>query len=193
MANVNLLALYQRTFGYVATPFSKSGIAAVVPVGSAFANEDLQAAPPKEFNSVFGSPIFMPVQIEIPGLKWKLPNEPVVTINQVRRIVETEIDSADGSFKELFSNGDFDIKIEGIIADEDFTTDQYPADEVRKLRQIVEYKGSCKIYCDMLSLWNITQIAIYSFDLPAVPGSPSSTGYVITAKSDKNYDLEVKS
>lgn len=193
MANFNLLQLYNRAFGYVATPFQQNGASAFVPLGSAFDVQDLGERAPREFNSIFGTPIFMPVVLEIPGLKYKLPNEPVVTINLTKKIVETEIDSNDGNFLEGFSLGNYDVDIDGIVVDENnWGAEEYPEEDMRKIRQILEYKGSVKVYCKQLSLFNINEIAIFGSSFPAMPGEPSVAAYKITAKSDRNFDLEVK-
>lgn len=192
MAEVNLLTLFQLAFGYVRMPHNRSGIAAVVPSASAFNQEDEITVELKEYNSVFGQPIFMPVVLEIPGLKWKCPNEPVVTLNVSKRIIETEIDSNDGTFKEGFSLGDYEVDIDGIIVNELDAGERYPEEEVAKLRRIVEYKGSVKVYCDLLSIFNINDLAIFSMTMPPMAGQPSVAAYSLKCKSDRNIDLEVR-
>jgi hypothetical protein len=192
MAEVNLLTLYKLAFGYVSSPHSKSGIAVSVPEASSFNPDNLGTVEFKEYSSVFGTPIFMPVVLEIPGLKWRCPNEPVVTIDLNKRIIETEVDGQNGTFKEGYSLGDYEIRIDGIIVNELDAQERYPNEEVAKLRRIVEHKGAVKVYCELLSIFNVNEIAVYSMGLPAVPGEPSAAAYTLTCKSDGNYDFIVK-
>src|SRR3989337_696518 len=129
--NINLLRLYQQTFGYVALPFARSKVAAVVPEASAFAKiaaKDLGAVQ----RSMLGTPMFMPTTLD--GIQ--LPNEPIVTIRGGKKVIETEFDGNDGSFKEIFTLRDYNIEIAGIAVSDN--PDEYPTDIMRQIRELCE-------------------------------------------------------
>jgi hypothetical protein len=161
--------------------------------------EQIQAADYKfiQKSSMLGTPIIMPVKIQISAAgqelqMYDLPDEPVVEIKSSKKIVETEIDGQDGTFKELYSLGDYSITIRGIITNTDFNDDSYPEDVVRSLRTIYELKHHVKVSCPLFSLFNIEYLALTSFDLPYVEGSVGMQPYEFMALSDKDFKLELK-
>lgn len=156
----------------------------------------------KERMGMMGTPYTMPMKFDD---NW-LPLEPIVTVSRKKRIIETELDDIDGSFKEGFSNGDYDITITGTIIDEAvLEAENYPEKEVRALKSLlnrtVKYDangnilkgiGSIKVYHPILNLLGIFNIVIYEFSLPQVAGANTIQNYTITAKSDINRELELK-
>lgn len=142
---------------------------------------------PTELLSYMGTPIHLPLTLE----DFRLPNEPLITLTVSKRIVETELDSMDGTFKEEFALGDYEINIKGILIDE-ANPDQLPENLIRNLRRIVEKKGALKCSNKLLSYFNIDRLVIYSCTFPETVGSLEMVPYELTCKSDKEWDLELK-
>jgi len=186
MAVVNLLSLYQRAFGFVARPSSLTYSAVNVPINSSLFNDlNIPEVKASEMSDI-GTPIFLPCTID----DYKMPNEPIINISGSKKIIETDFDGQDGTFKEIFSLNDYSVQISGIAVSEN--EDEMPEEDIRQIRKLAEKRGSSKIVNDLCSIYNITEIVIYDFDFPTVPGEMSSQGYVLKCKSDKSLNLEVK-
>lgn len=195
MAEFNIPELYRRAFGYVAYPYFPNNTTDEVKELPAYETGDVSSFR-AEKTSLLGTPLFMPVQMQIsdPGKPVEmiyLPNEPIVEISGSKNIVKTPIDGNDGTFKELYAMNDYVTTIRGIAVQED-GTDEYPDKIVRQLRTICELKGSVKIVCKLLTYFNVDLVAIESFEFPALEGSPGVQPYVINCISDKVYKLELK-
>ncbi len=78
---------------------------------------------------IFGLPVFMPVVLEPldESINALLLDDAIVEISRTKNIVTTMVQGRDTSIKEFVNNGDFIIKISGILASGDFS---YPKDKV---------------------------------------------------------------
>jgi hypothetical protein len=151
----------------------------------------------EEKSSYLGTPIVMPLKMQITPRNtaiqmWDFPNEPLIEINNQKKIVETEIDGQDGTFKELYSLGDYNITIRGVAVKDSDEDEDYPEDIVRKLRTINELKNHLQVSGPLFSLFNIKYVSIYSFNLPRIEGAPSMQPYEFMCKSDKVFDLQLR-
>ena len=191
MANLNLLEVYQRAFGYKGIPRIGLAQTAIVPESSAL--NDIETV--KDFsgdtdfskqNSFLGTPYFMPCKI----FGIQLPNEPVITIKGSKTIIETPIDGNEGTFKEHYALGDYGITIQGVCVLEE-NSDEYPEAQVRSLRRIIEEKTGLDVVCKLLSYFDIKHLAIKSFDFPSIEGAPGMQPYTLECASDKYFDLEL--
>lgn len=193
MAKVDLLQLYQKAFGYKGIPAIGVHQTAIVPKGSKLNKIDTVKSFSEDntgkFNrtlSTLGTPFFMPCKIN----GFQLPNEPIITIKGNKTIIETPMDGDEGTFKEQFSMSDWQIHIKGLcILDED--SDEYPEEQVRSIRNLIQKKTGLDVVCRLLSIFNIDHIAIYDYDFPAIEGSPGIQPYELQCKSDKYFDLEL--
>jgi hypothetical protein len=148
-------------------------------------------------SSYLNTPIVMPLKLQIsakgePVELFQLPNEPIVEIRSIKKIVETEIDGQDGSFKELYSLGDYAITIRGVAVDENYDNEDYPEELVRKLRTINELRHHLEVVGPLFTLFNIKYLAIREFNLVPQPGAISMVPYEFICSSDKEYKLELK-
>ena len=191
----NLLNIYNRAFGtnFIAGRYSNGVEPVVVPTPELYSSM-VANSPVGELESYIGTPMLMPTKL---GLWW-LPAEPIVKIGINRRIIETELDNVDGTFKEGFSNGDFEVDIMGVIIDQgDINSENLPEKNLRTLKKYIlqsegKEKGSIEITNKLLNLFGIYNIVIYSFKIDPVPGEIGMLKYSITAKSDFNRKLIIK-
>jgi hypothetical protein len=151
----------------------------------------------KDRSAYLNTPIMMPLKVQIsakgePVEYYTFPNEPIVEIRGSKKIVETDIDGQDGTFKELYNLGDYQITIRGIAVDEDYTREEYPEEIVRKLRTVYELKHHLEVVGPLFTLFNIKYISINDFSLVPQAGEISMAPYEFSAKSDKEYKLELK-
>lgn len=198
--------LYDQQFGQVgkkgsiqkvANYFSPIGIPRLdaqplnyIPFGSALEEPvDTGELPPEAVQNSYGVVIHLPLKMG----GYLLPNEPRLTIRSKKTIIETQIDSNDpalqGTFKELFSVGDWEVTIQGIVFNDDNEND-IPEREIRKLRQLYLKRESLEVENRLLEIYKITRLAIYDFDADDMPGQINAQAYVFKCKSDNLWNLE---
>lgn len=187
MADYNLSDLYNAAFGYVAKPIP-TGLRGGAPTAMANRTDQLERQTIRRGKEgLYGTWIAMPVKLG----DMELPNEPLVSITLAKLIVETSIDGNDGTFKENYSNGDYQVSIRGIVIDED-DPDGYPEDIMRQLREVIERRTHVPITCDLTTLFNITHLAIRGVEFPVKEGSLGAQPYIITASSDREFKLKYR-
>lgn len=190
MQEFNLIDLYNKAFGYnfIAGRYTTGPDKVIVPEGSQFSTKtrpDLKG----EWESVIGTPILMPTQI---GLYW-LPLEPIISMKLSKKIIETELDNVEGTFKEGFTNGDYDITIQGIaVYENSLEPEEMPEQALRTIRKYVEKNSRLPITNKLANMFGVDHIVIYDFDINQVPGEFTAWSYSITAKSDKYIPLIIK-
>lgn len=195
--DLRILDLLRVSFGYKRLYYLP--IVNRTPKGIKSKYEGLTAIDAKveQRNSFLNTPIIFPLKMQISAKgeeleMWQLPNEPIVEIRGSKRIVETEIDGQDGTFKELYSLGDYQITIRGVAVDEKYDNEDYPEDLVRKLRTIYELKHHLEVSGPLFTLFNIKYLTIKEFNLVPNPGEQSMAPYEFIASSDKEYKLTLK-
>lgn len=186
MAALNLTSAYLRTFGFTALPYAGLDAQTRVTEAEAFTAEaDISARP--EETGLLGTPIHLPLRLG----GFKFPGEPLVELSMQRRIVVTDIDGNDGSFKELYSNGDVQVTIRAILVNDD-DPDAYPEDLVRALRNVLEERKHVAITNRLTAMFNVEHVAIESWSFPAVPGELGMQGVEIRALSDREFALNLR-
>lgn len=184
---IDLTALYQAAFGYQGRRYFVDTKKLSTDSGSDYELNDTRQSNPEGLKSLLGVSFFMPVYLD----GYKLPNEPLVTVTGGNRIIRTDIDGNEGSFKERWCKDDYRITIRGIAINED-NFDVYPEEQLRQIRKLCEKGQAVQVDCDMLSIFNISLLAIEQHNYPALEGSPGMQPYEITAYSDKEFELELK-
>lgn len=187
MATINLIDAYQKAFGGAYNPVST--IAVVPPAGILSGILDGTARETPTINvdrqSVLGTPIHFPCKIG--GVA--LPNEPLIRVTGMNRMVRTPLDGKNGSFKELFSLDDYEVSIKGIAVNEE-NPDMYPDKIIRQIREICE-GGDAEVTCKLLSFYNIKRLAFEKWDFPPMEGVIWQP-YEIKCYSDEPFELELK-
>ena len=115
----------------------------------------------------------------------------IVNVDSQKSLVITQVQGRDYSCKELVSNGDVNIQVNGCITS--LYPDVYPTEEVKKLRQILRYKGVIEVNNIILDNWNIEKIIIKDFNFPQEEGGKAMQRYSFTAVAVQPVTLsEVK-
>jgi hypothetical protein len=137
--------------------------------------------------SVLGTPIFHPLTIN--GVE--LPNEPLITLQGRNEIIRTRIsgNTQRGTVKELIGEDDYVISVKGFAVNMD--SDDYPEEEMRKLRQLKEFKEHMPVVSPLLTLFNINYVVLEDIQLPGVEGYQAIQGYELKLYSDDPYELEL--
>ncbi len=179
--------LYFRLYGYVAPPFPalgdlKSQLLPSNPLGT------INALVEQYKKTTIGTEMLMPLQLGIPQQEpWEVPTKPIVSIKGGNRIVRRYPNRSKkgGSVKERWSSDDYTITIKGALIN--FKEDSYPESQVKRLREVCEYKGDIKVENTLFRIFGIERIAINSFDIPFTQGLPVQS-YTINAHSDQLFD-----
>lgn len=185
MAQFDLSQLYRAAFGYV-------GSYGTISHGTEVTKADPYGALPGGVTrggepGLLGSIIHLPLKLDdVP-----MPNEPLISVSGRKHIVTTEIDGQDGTFKELYSMGDYSIKIQGILVNDD-DPDNYPEAQVRELRRIIELRRHVKVSNAITGYFNIAHLAIESYDFPAMPGQIGAQAYELNCISDRDFQLVLR-
>jgi hypothetical protein len=178
----NIEQLYKMAFGYVGLPF---------PLGS-FSRERLSTSLDSIVksiigkNDVYGKPYFMPVRL---NGTW-LPNSPTMSITRQKRIVSTVVAGKSGTIKELISADDFKLQIRGFAIN--FESNDYPYDDVQKIKELEQINKSIEIFSDLTVMFEINNVVIESFNLPEIVGLQNVQPYEFSLVSDDDFDVIVK-
>lgn len=111
-------------------------------------------------------------------LVWYDPTA-LVSINSDRNLIITRVQGRDYSRKELISNGDIEFTVSGHILSN--MPEVYPAQDVQKFIQIMQYKGIVKVNNLILDQFNIDGIVIKDFSLAPKEGYKSQQDYSFSA------------
>lgn len=187
MDRFNLPELYTNAFGQIAGKVFILDPVVRVPEAKGV-NQLTVIDSDTDRTSIMGTPIHMPCKLN----DTELPNEPMIEIRGAKNIVTTPIDGMDGTFKELFSIGDYRVTIRGIVIQED-GTDNYPDVEVRAIRDLCESKTDLRISNQLTTIFGITNVVIVDYEFGVIEGANGTQPYVINCLSDKDIDIELLS
>lgn len=175
MIQLDLNALFQSAFGYVAMPYPQ-GEFAFNPVAGL---ENIQK------NDILGRPVPMPVALN----SYTLPNA-VIEIAGKKSIQETPLagNKERGTVKELISVNDYKVNIKGIIVNQE--SDNFPGGDVSTLYELHELSEPVTIECPVTDLFFINQVVIKKIRLPEINGTHAQA-YEIEAISDEDFTAEL--
>ena len=136
---------------------------------------------------LFGLPVFMPLILESyeTGVQDLLLESAIVEIARQKNIVLTVVQGRDSSVKEFINNGDFQIRISGILSSGGIG---YPKNRLTELDGFLAHKGSLKVVNEKLNELGIYEIVITDYAYPPVPFQ-NIQPYTITAVSDEPVEL----
>lgn len=134
-------------------------------------------------------PVRLRAQTESGTLETELPDA-VAAVSRERRIVSTALTGRDGTVKEYINEGDWAVNLvvgiqavrDGVIADE------WPGDELRELRKILDTKAAIEVHSEFLAIFDITKIVIKSYQATQMTES-NYQAVSINAVSDEDYEI----
>lgn len=144
--------------------------------------------------TIFGTPMCFPLSIKLSNSSddwWLLPVEPIITIGGTNVIDNHSVAKSKvlGSLKQSWATDDYAISIEGLFTKLDSWI--YPADDVRRLRRMLQARDTIEVLSPLFELFKISRIVIDKFDFPFTKGEENQA-YRIAACSDEDWDLTVK-
>lgn len=112
----------------------------------------------------------------------------LLTVNQPKRIIKTEIQGRNGTVKEYIADDDYQITINGIITG---TNGKYPETEVLTLKQMLDAPVSIPVVCRYLNNLGIYNIVVEEWTFDQEPGGISKQNFTINAISDEPIELQI--
>lgn len=114
----------------------------------------------------------------------------VTAVSRKKRIVSTALTGRDGTVKEYINSEDWQINIvlgiqseaNGEIADE------WPGNELRRLRKLLEAKETLNVHSEFLDVFNIGRIVIKSYSATQMTEA-NYQAVEISAESDEEYEI----
>lgn len=138
---------------------------------------------------------FMPVSMRHPDISGKdhtleLPNA-VISLEQTKKIIETDLVNRKGSVKELISIEDYDITIGAFIQSADGS---YPEQEITRLRELFQINESVELISVLTDLLfdKDDKVVITSVSWPATPGIEDGQAVTLKCKTDMPFELIIK-
>lgn len=134
-------------------------------------------------------PVKLRAQTESGTLEVELADA-VAAVSRENRIVSTALVGRDGTVKEYINSGDWAVNLvvgvqavrDGVIADE------YPGDELRTLRQLLDTKTAIEVHSEFLAIFDITKIVIKSYAATQMTEA-NYQAVSISAVSDEDYEI----
>ncbi|MBQ9255011.1 MAG: hypothetical protein IJ180_09595 [Bacteroidales bacterium] len=124
---------------------------------------------------------------------WQIPIEPVVSITCKNIIVRRNILKAGvrdvtrrGTVKELWTQDDYQVSISGLLIGED--DEALPESDLIRLKNMCEHRGVLEVESKLFTIFNITRIAVESYEFPFTKGMNNQM-YTIKGYSD-DFDVE---
>jgi hypothetical protein len=172
------------------------------PPGSRTQFPAVTAASPRDLGtSLLGTPIFS--NLEILGGEYERDGR-IVTyegftrdagrpidcvlfdVTMEKNIVRTAISGRDGTVKEYISDGDYNVKISGIIESLDRS---YPEADVIKLIEICKAKSNIKVFSWYLQMFGIYELTLGRPHFPQKRSRINQQAFEIPAWSDTPIEL----
>lgn len=136
--------------------------------------------------SIIGTDVVMSVRLG----DIDLPDSTVIRVTGGNKVIETDMNGSDGTFKELWSKNDYMVTLRGFIVSRN--DDDYPKDQVRQMRELADAQESLEVECEATNIFGIERLAIYDYDFPDWPGHPNVQPFELRCKSDRIFELELK-
>lgn len=159
--------------------------------------------------SHIGTPIFLPITLEAGRYKTydsrgkvieaelddlRLPISSVVEMSTAKTIVTTQVSASGSSVKEVFKFGEWDIRISGILFDEQ--THPQRATTVEKMehrmRVFDNLADSIGVESKLLNRRGVHRLVIKSLNFQQMPGRPRMMGYQMQCESDAPVELLIQ-
>ena len=114
----------------------------------------------------------------------------VAAVNRENRIVSTGLVGRDGTVKEYINAGDWAINIViGLQSVEGgMIRDEWPGEELRELRKILEGKEALKVHSEFLDVFGISRMVVKSYSAQQMTESNYQV-VSISAVSDEDYEI----
>ncbi len=147
--------------------------------------------------SYFGVALLTQLQLRFAGDVYVL-NDCVMTVNQERNIVETNLQGRDGSVKQYISDGDYTIAVQAAIDNDSAlatkqkfkTLDGYPMSEMKFFMLLLRAKQAIEVTSDWLDLFGVRSVVIKNYNFEQETYSNRQT-FTMQMLSDEPFEIKL--
>lgn len=157
--------------------------------------QEITADEPLAVSSQLGTPVYSDLtfdggtyvddagtEIELDTLNFQTV---IMTVEQAKNIVTTQIAGATGTVKEYIGLNDYRITVQGLITGKNM---QYPQDIVNSLIQILNAPFALGVTANFLSQFGITNVVVTDYTFPQIEGSNSIQPFSLALLSDNSIE-----
>lgn len=112
----------------------------------------------------------------------------LINVSQPKRIIKTEVQGRNGTVKELISQDDSQVTINGIITG---SNGHHPADEIIALKNVLNAEIAIEVVSRYLQNLDIYNLVVENWDMVQDPGGYSYQRFTINCISDVPIELQM--
>lgn len=131
-----------------------------------------------------------PLRLELETGEGLTFADAVASASRERRIVSTALVGRDGTVKEYINEGDWSVSLVLGLQGESggMITDEWPGDELRALRKLLEAKEALRVHSEFLDALNIGRLVIKSSAVRQMTEG-NYQAVEVSAVSDEDYEI----
>lgn len=152
-----------------------------------FESEVLNIAGEPARKSYLGTPVFADVAFPREGRPDLVLETVLVDVSMRKNIITTVVQGKPGSVKEYISDGDYDVRIRGILVSPG--NNQYPGDQVRDLHEVLQRSEAIPVVADYLRFFDIYNLVVTGYNFNQAEGYQNIQTFEITCISDMPEEL----
>lgn len=143
-----------------------------------------------------GKPYFTTLTLEYKGEKFNLPNEPLISLSQVKTIKETATVGKyrKGTVKEYITTEDYQITVRGVCVNTE-DMESYPSEQVEEINRLFDINDAVQVVGNkFFELFGVRALVIKEKKFEEMAGQQGLQKYTLTAVSDQDFyaDLNEK-
>ncbi len=151
------------------------------------------------YTSSIGTPVFADLEILAGSYETNTPGvvksfeavkfaAVLITVNQAKKIIKTEIQGRDGTVKEYIGMDDYEVSINGVITG---TNGTRPVEQIAALKKIIDAPIALDVVSAYLQALGINQIVIDNCFWDQQEGGYAYQTFSINASSDVPQELRL--
>lgn len=208
MYRIDPIGLLQRAFGFGRERLIRHyrvEEAAILPSGSSSYDTQEIAVLEGDVKSYFGTLVLTPMTVKagrypqrdqsgavsfVDYPEYQFPHTTLVEINQPKLVVKTPITGRTGTRKEYVSDGDFDIRLRGIIVNQN---DNYPPEAgIRAMREIMKVPAALVVESEFFEWIGVGDIVVEDSGIFQLEGFSHVVAFEVRAVSDFTPEVRLR-
>lgn len=144
-----------------------------------------------------GVPALTELAIKYNGNDYVL-NDCIMTVNQEKKIITTDLQGRAGSIKEYISDGDYSISVQAAIAGDSLkstnqqyeSSDVYPMQELKLFMAVLKVPEALVVSSDWLNIFGVKSVVIMSYAFEQETHS-NRQNFTMQMLSDEPYEIKL--
>jgi hypothetical protein len=140
-------------------------------------------------NSVLGTAVFETLAFRINDELIEFEDAPLIDVTLSKHIIKSKIANRNGTVKEWIAEGDYMVRVRGLMANHD--GEDLPYDKIERLHKVVKLNEAIKVESTLLNRMGIFNLVITKAFYPANEQLSNIQPYVLECISDEPIELEL--